>query len=233
MWGFAKKQVTLVPAEVGGIRVRPSARARHMSLSVDPRLGDVVLTWPRGTSEKKALQFINKSQDWILRTKARAPKSSRFAANGRLSVLGKEYQIVHARGRSLTRIEGDQIIVHGAPEHLPRRLRDFLKEIAKGILTEKTAEKLALLHLRPAGLRVIDPKTRWGSCAADGDLMFSWRLILTPPVVLDYVVAHEVAHRVHMNHSKKFWALCAELAQDAKEGRAWLKKNGGEVIQCR
>ena len=80
---------------------------------------------------------------------------------------------------------------------------------------------------------MIDPKTRWGSCAPDGSMMFSWRLILAPPDVLDYVVAHEVAHRIHMNHSPKFWALCASLTADAGEAKRWLKKNGHALMAYR
>lgn len=229
MWGFTKKQVTPAPAEVAGIRVRHSKRARRLALFIDRAQGDVVLTWPLGASEKKVLRFIEKNHGWIAQARARTPRPRCFTPGLALSILNKTYDIIHLPGRGLTRMESDRIVVRGAAAHFSRRLKDFLKEQAKQVLTQKTAEKLSRLGLAPASLRVIDPKTRWGSCSSKGDLMFSWRLVLMPPVVLDYVVAHEVAHRVHMNHSKKFWALCAELSENAAYARDWLKKNGTEI----
>jgi predicted metal-dependent hydrolase len=125
------------------------------------------------------------------------------------------------------------LIVHGRPEHMSRRIKDFLKEKAREVLEDIAGEKLSDINQKPAGVRVIDPKTRWGSCSPDGRMMFSWRLILAPPEVLDYVVAHEVAHRIHMNHSRKFWALCASLTGDAGTSRRWLRTHGSALMAYR
>jgi predicted metal-dependent hydrolase len=218
------------PPEISGIPVRVSSRARRMSLRVDTKTGDVVFVWARRTTPEKAARFIEDNRRWIELRRAEKIERHPVADGMTLDVLGVRYTVHHAGGRGLARFDGDRIVVHGSSEHMERRLKDFLKKTAQEILTEKSTEKSFLLGLSPPPVRVIDPKTRWGSCGADGKLMYSWRLILTPPDVLDYVVAHEVAHRVHMNHSRRFWALCLSLCDNGVASRRWLKKNGQNVM---
>lgn len=225
-----KKRPIEAPAEVAGVKVRVSHRARRMALRVDMKAGEVVLTWPRGTSERKALAFIEENQRWIETSRRKLVAPQPFAHGGKISIYGREYEIVRKDGRGLTRLEEAALIVHGRPEHISRRIKDFLKETARDVLTEAAAQKLDQLNLKQTSIRIVDPKTRWGSCGPDGRMMFSWRLILTPPEVLDYVVAHEVAHRVHMNHSRKFWVLCASLTADAAAARKWLKAHGSALM---
>lgn len=225
-----KKPRTPPPAEIAGIRVRENRRARRLSLRVDARLGDVVLTWPPSATEKSALRFITENQSWIDTQRARLPVPQRFAAGTQVMIYGETFTIVHAAGRGVTRLEGQNLIVHGQPEHIGRRVCDFLKETARHVLEDKAAEKLEKIGKQPSDIRVIDPKTRWGSCSPDGRMMFSWRLILTPRHVLDYVVAHEVAHCIHLNHGRRFWALCAELAEDAVSGKRWLRTHGTTIM---
>ena len=201
-----------------------------MALRVDVKAGDVVLTWPRGTSERSALRFIEQNQGWIEQRRKKLLPSQPFTDGGKIFIYGRECEIVRKDGRGVTCLEADRLVVYGRAEHMSRRIRDFLKETARELLTDVAAQKLEQLGLGLADVRVIDPKTRWGSCSPDGRMMFSWRLILTPPQVLDYVVAHEVAHRVHMNHSRKFWALCASLTEDAAAARRWLKTHGSAVM---
>ena len=221
----------IVPAEVGGVRVKPSVRARRLSLRIDARAGDVVLVWPRRASEKSALQFVCENRRWIETQKSRLTGERLLQAGDKVSVRGCDYVIEHRSGRGVTRFEGDAIVVHGDIAHFPRRLRDFLKKESRRVLTECAREKTRELNLYFKSLRVIDPNTRWGSCGHDGRLMFSWRLILAPEDVLDYVVAHEIAHLVHMNHSKKFWALCASLTKDAAASRRWLREHGMRLLR--
>lgn len=231
MFGLLKKTVPVaarkpVPSEIDGVRVKPSARARRMSLRLDVKLGDVVLVWPKRASEAGARRFIEKNKEWIAQSRRKATPPQVFAEGGVISVQGQDFVIVRRDGRGVARLEGDALIVHGKPEYLHRRVKDFLKAQARAVLEESAARKQEQLGLVPKTIRVIDPRTRWGSCAPDGRLMFSWRLILAPPPVLDYLVAHEVAHRVHMNHGRRFWALCDSLAENAGAARRWLKKNG-------
>ena len=122
----------------------------------------------------------------------------------------------------------DQRIVRvsGRSEHAPRRLLDYLKREARKTLTARTQELTSRIGLAPKRITVRDTESRWGSCSADRALSFSWRLILAPPFVLDYVVAHEVAHMRHMNHGPRFWNLVRELVGDVDSPQAWLSANG-------
>jgi predicted metal-dependent hydrolase len=106
------------------------------------------------------------------------------------------------------------------------RVKRFLMAEAKFELQRRVAQHAALLRVAPAGLTVKDTRSRWGSCTADGTLSFSWRVILAPPYVLDYLAAHEVAHLAEMNHSARFWALVRRCAPDYARGRAWLRRHG-------
>lgn len=218
------------PSEIDGVRVRASKKARRLSLRVDLRGGDIVLTWPRNASEKTARAFIEEHRHWIASRRQKIEKPGPLAEEGRIYIHGEAYEIVRQTGRGVACLKEGKLIIYGAPEHQSRRLRDFLKKTAAAILAEKAAEKLERLRLKPAPIRVIDPRTRWGSCSPDGRMMFSWRLILAPPNVLDYVVAHEVAHRLHMNHSRKFWDLCRSLTADADGARRWLRTHGTHLM---
>lgn len=218
------------PAAIDGVRVVPNSRARRLSLRVDAKLGDVVLTWPKRTSLRAAEKFVRDNRAWIEKHRARLTPARAFAAGEQLTLGGAVYTIRHADGRGLTRIEGDDIVVHGDAAHVHRRVRDFIKAEALRQLTQLSHEKSASLGLKPSGVRVLDPKSRWGSCGPDGRLMYSWRIILAPRAVMDYLVAHEVAHRVHMNHGPAFWRLCASLTTDAKSSRRWLNEHGKTLM---
>lgn len=232
MFRTVRRKPESIPVEISGIRVKPSPRARRMALRVETRSGDIVLTWPsRGASEKHARRFIEENRGWIESQRRKITTAKVFENGAVVSVLGRDFVIEQKSGRGLSRFEDGRIIVHGTADHLSRRVKDFLKKHALEILSARVQEKTAMLGLKQTSIRIIDPKTRWGSCAPDGRLMFSWRLILAPEEVLDYVVAHEVAHRVHMNHSRKFWALCLTLCDNGVAARRWLKKNGAELMR--
>ncbi|TAL34808.1 MAG: M48 family peptidase [Alphaproteobacteria bacterium] len=221
-----------IPLDIGGVRVKPSSRARRFSLRVDAKAGDVVFTWPLKSrvSLERAQRFVETHRGWIEDQRRKSADAIPFAPGATLHIAGAPCVIEHAPGRGLTRLEEGRIVVHGQPEHLPRRVKDFLKNEAMRALKRLSDEKASTLGLPPAPVRILDPKTRWGSCGPDGKLMYSWRLLLAPPEVMDYVVAHEVAHRVHLNHSRRFWALCAGLTADAAASRRWLRQNGRRLL---
>jgi predicted metal-dependent hydrolase len=142
---------------------------------------------------------------------------------------GEEYLIVEGEsGRSPVSIDhaARVIRVAGRSEHAPRRILDFLKREARKSLDSRTVEYAKAIGTSPKRITVRDTASRWGSCSTTRALSFSWRLILAPPFVLDYVVAHEVAHLRQMNHGPRFWALVRELAGDIDLPQAWLSKNG-------
>lgn len=218
------------PDNIGGVRVKKSTRAKRMALRLDPKLNDIVLVVPKRTSVVSATRFVTENGRWIADQRAKTPPLEKFQAGMQVSVYGRDYTITHKAGRGAAHFDGNEIVVRGGAEHLSRRLRDFLKSEAEKILREKTFEKTKHLGLAPKAVRVMDPKSRWGSCGTDGRIMYSWRLLLAPPDVLDYVVAHEVAHRVHMNHGRKFWMLCLSLCDNGAASRRWLRSHGQTLM---
>lgn len=228
------------PLRVTGLAVplelRESPRARRLSLRVDPMRDLIQVVVPRGIGEDEVRRFVGRHLDWVQARLAAIPPRQPFTDGARVPVLGRDHVIRHdpvhrgAPRRSL-RPEGAEIRVGGDPDFLARRVRDFLKAEARRELAARARAKAALLGARVAAVSVRDTRSRWGSCSAQGRLSFSWRLILTPEPVLDYVVAHEVAHLREMNHSRRFWELCARLTGDIQGSRAWLKANGARLMR--
>ena len=128
-------------------------------------------------------------------------------------------------------IEGSDIIVTGAADFLRRRVYDFLRAEARRRILPLVAQKSALAGLRPLRVTMKDTRSRWGSCAPNGSLAFSWRLVMAPPFVQDYVAAHEVAHLRHMNHGKRFWRLVDRLTPHTAEAIAWLRLEGSRLLR--
>ena len=133
-------------------------------------------------------------------------------------------------GRGATHVaDGPAIVVAGAPEHLRRRVVDFLKREAKRDLEPAVMGYAARLGVTVKAIRLRDQTSRWGSCSATGHLSFSWRLVMAPPFVLDYLAAHEVAHLREMNHSRRFWRLVESICPATEAARAWLSAQGGAL----
>ncbi len=123
-----------------------------------------------------------------------------------------------------------EIRVRGDPLHLPRRVRDHLARLARDELARRARPLADRIGCQIARVNVRDTKSRWGSCSANGNLSFSWRLILAPEAVVDYVVAHEVAHLVEMNHGPRFWRLVDRLAPGNARQRAWLNRHRARLL---
>ncbi|WP_085555288.1 M48 family metallopeptidase [Azospirillum agricola] len=219
------------------LELRESARATRMTLRVDPGRGLVQVVIPVGVSETDARHFIGRHDGWLRARIAALPPSLPFEDGASIPYLGAEHAIRHTPElRGATRIEDGVLLVGGQAGHVARRVRDFLVNEARRELATRAREKAATIGARVAAVTVRDTKSRWGSCSSTGRLSFSWRLILTPEPVLDYVVAHEVAHLREMNHSARFWALCASLttgmgAAGVETPRAWLKANGTRLLR--
>ncbi|MBI3507090.1 MAG: M48 family metallopeptidase [Proteobacteria bacterium] len=220
----------LVPGETTDVRVRRNPRARRISVRVDAADGTVALTVPWHTPVEEGLRFARRQGDWLRARLAAVPARIEFADGAAFEFLGARLTVRRAAGR-LTKREGDVLLVGGAPEFVARRVRDWLKREARTLLTAKAHALAARVGRKVKAVRIADPRTRWGSAASDGTLAFSWRLVLSPPEVLDYVVAHEVAHLRHMNHGAHFWALVGELAGDVTAPRAWLAANGAKLLR--
>lgn len=216
------------------IAVRVHARARSYRL----RLGDAgraVLTVPSYGHPEEAEAFVHRQRHWLETRLKRAVGPRPFVEGGVVPLRGVPHAIL-ATGRirgavTVGEAEGTPVVhVPGTPEHLGRRLTDWLKAEAKSDLDICVSRHAANLFVRPTGLALRDQSTRWGSCSAKGRLNFNWRLVLAPGFVLDYVAAHEVAHLREMNHSPAFWATVARTLPDFERGRAWLKSHGRELM---
>lgn len=209
------------------IVLRRSARARRYTLRVSPADGRVTLTLPPRGREAEALAFARARGDWIRATLAALQPPEPVAPGLRLPVEGERLTLVAAPVRSPRR-EGDALLVPEGP-HAAHHAAAWLKLLARARLAAACDRHAAALGRRHARLVLRDPRARWGSCSAAGTLMFSWRLIMAPPEILDYVAAHEVAHLAEMNHSARFWALVAGLCPDFRARRLWLRAEGGAL----
>jgi len=205
--------------------------ARRIRLSIDPASGRVRLVLPRRAALKPALAWAEGKRDWIAAQRAALPTPQPYAPGLTLSVADAPVTIVRdERARRALVRDGDRLLVAGPPETLPRRVETWLKRTALDLLTAETAEFAGRAGVTVATVGVGDPRGRWGSCASTGAIRYSWRLLLAPGWVRRATVAHEVAHRVHMNHGAAFHALVATLLEDdPTPARAWLRTHGAAL----
>ena len=213
------------------LTVRRSALARRMRLAVDPRDGAVKLTLPRRAALAPALKWAESQRAWIEQTLAKLPAHEALGAGSVIPFEGEELRIEWRAGGSRTvKREGEQLIVGGPEEMVKARVLRWLRAEAARILDAETREVAARAGVTVGRVRVGDPRSRWGSCSSNGDIAYSWRLILMPPAVREATVVHEVAHRLHMHHGPEFHAEVERLLGRApKRERAWLKAHGAAM----
>jgi predicted metal-dependent hydrolase len=210
------------------VQIRRSAQAKVMRLRVDPRTGAVLLTVPKRVSVKRAMAWASEQQAWIERQLAAVPSPAALAPGEIVPLHGIPHRIDWSSDRPrAVRIEDGRIVAGGPAEMLEPRLLRWLKAHALALFTRETHEYATKAGVTVAKVGVGDPLSRWGSCSSSGAIRYSWRLILAPDPVRRATVAHEVAHRVHMNHGPDFHALVADLFEgDPGPARAWLKREG-------
>jgi len=203
-------------------------------LRIDASGEAVDLTLPRRCSRAEALRFLEANRGWLEKRIAALPPRIVFAAGEAIPVFDVPHVIRHAgaaRGRGAAWIEAGEIHVAGDPAFLARRVRDFLRELAKRELDRRARAMAVTIGHQVKRVGVRDTTSRWGSCARTGNLSFSWRLIFAPEAVLDYVVAHEVAHLAVMNHGPRFWRLVERLHPGTKQQRLWLSRNRARLLR--
>ena len=174
------------------------------------------------------MAFVATQEAWLRRALAGLPVVTGVGIGSVLPVEGRLLKVVSGPGR-VVRIEGDALVVPGDAAQAGRRVLTFLKALARTRLVAASDRYAALVGRRFTAISLRDVRSRWGSCTAAGGLMYSWRLVMAPPDVLDYVAAHEVAHLVEMNHSAAFWAVVTRLRPDWKRQRDWLRGEGGAL----
>lgn len=233
--------------------LRRSARARRFTLQVNEARRGAVLTMPTYSSFKEAEAFLARHLDWLKDHLAGLPEPVPFRTGAIVPLRGLTH-VVHFAGpmrrRGVVWIEEHEdeaiapawpdiaaepaaglprLCVAGSEAHAPRRLRDWLKREAREDLGLRVAIHAKRLGLAPKRITVRDQSTRWGSCSSSGTLSFSWRLILAPPFVLDYLAAHEVAHLAHMNHGPRFWRLLERTMPRLNDAQNWLQTHGARL----
>lgn len=220
--------------EVGGqvlpVRVRVSPRAVRMTLRYIPRDNCLTVTAPPGISARFLRGFLTDHADWIGRRLTAAPDRVPFLPGQRIPVAGQDRLIRHdPQGRRGIHLTDTELILTGPVEKPENRVRDYLIRLARQDITTCCQALSALAAGRVRRISVRDTRSRWGSCSAQGDLSFSWRLVMAPPSVLRYVVAHELAHLAELNHSPRFWAEVTRLMPDHAAPRDWLKRHGSRL----
>jgi predicted metal-dependent hydrolase len=215
------------------LTLKRNARARRIILRLDRSGRGVQITLPLRASRLKALDFAKSHSDWIKSRIAKVPERIAFAPGAVIPLRGVPHEIRHVPTlRAALRVSPSDgpglgiIEIGGEASQLARRCRDWLKVQAKNDLMAASAAHAEAMGTSFRKVAVRDQTSRWGSCSTTGQLSYSWRLILAPPFVLDYVTAHEVAHLKHMNHGVRFWTLVKRHCPDLDRARAWMRANG-------
>lgn len=208
------------------VELRRSARAKRLSLRVSRLDGRVTLTIPQRGSERDALGFLHEREEWLRGHVTSVAPVRKVTVGGRVLIEGREVPIVATNTR--------RPVLHEDALHVPAdatgsRVQAFLKLRARDQLAGASDHYARALGKSYTRLSLRDTRSRWGSCSSKGTLMYSWRLVMAPPEVLNYVAAHECAHLVEMNHSAAFWAVVARLMPDYDLHRHWLRENGDRL----
>lgn len=207
------------------VQLRRSARTRRFSLRVSRLDGRVTLSMPLRAPESAALAFLRDQESWLRQTLAGMVQPAQVALGDQVPVEGRMLTLTAGTGRGV-RVQGESLMVPGDAAMAGARVAGFLKTLARTRLAAASDRYAAQIGRRVERITLRDTRSRWGSCAHDGALMYSWRLIMAPPAVLDYVAAHEVAHMIEMNHSADFWAVVERLYPRWQVQRKWLHDQG-------
>ena len=210
------------------VALRPHARARAVRLRLNERAGHLVLSYPKRMSRRSVLDWARKQSDWAQRQIGQIAPASPFECGQLIPFRGDEVRLLWEQSAPRTPTFHDQHLVAGGPaESFPGRIDRYLRSEARRELSARTAETASRAGVTVRSVSVGDAVSRWGSCSASGAIRYNWRLILAPPQILEWVVAHEVAHRRHMNHGEAFRRLERELYEgDVSEARAELRRLG-------
>jgi predicted metal-dependent hydrolase len=215
------------------VRWNRSRRARRVSLRIDPHAGAVVVTLPPRTARRAGMALLHAHAAWVRESLAALAPATPLTPGAMVPIAGVPHRIrlVPGTRREEAWIEAGVIRTPGPRAAVPAQLLRLLRANVQHRIDVVAARHAALLGVHVAGIRLKDTRSRWGSCAPNGMLAFSWRLAMAPEWVLDYVVAHEVAHLRELNHSDRFWRHVARLCRDRAAAVAWLKAEGPRLLR--
>ena len=218
------------------MRLSVNPRARRISIRIDPRAGEVVLVAPRERLLDDAVAFARSRIDWISQRLDARPQGTPLEPGYSIPVHGIVTRLeatgTNAAARLTEDPSGPVIRSGGEGDAFSRRVESLLKRLARQALIERTETHLNALSQSGAGqgpvrVSIVDTRSRWGSCSPHNrTIRYSWRVVLAPPAVLDYLAAHEVAHLVHADHSPAYWSVVHRLVGDHRPFRAWLRAKG-------
>jgi predicted metal-dependent hydrolase len=216
------------------LTVREHAQATRITLRIEPGGRALRLTIPRGLKMREVDSFLARHDEWLRMKLSKFQPDAGLRPGAAIDLRGAAHRIVHTgslRGLTEAAVEdGAPVIrVSGLEDHLGRRLEAFLKKQARIDLEARVSVHAAAIGKPVRSISMKDTRSRWGSCSSDGNLSFSWRIVMAPPVVIDYLAAHEVAHLKEMNHGPGFWMLCQALCPRMEEARRWLKLHGSQL----
>lgn len=218
------------------VEVRRHPAARRLTLRVSRTRRAVIVTLPVQCGLDEAGSFLNRNIDWVRARLDSLPPPVPFRHGVYFPLRGIAHRTIFADNGTRTRLvhrlttsSHPELIVPGAGETAARRLQRWLADEARRDLEARVSLHASAVGRRPTRINVRDQSSRWGSCSTTGALSFSWRLVLAPPAVLDYVAAHEVAHLVEMNHGPRFWALVAKLCPNLDDSKRWLQLYGMDL----
>jgi len=225
------ERIHVVAGRALPLKVVENDRARRLTLRIAPGGEGLRITVPPGLSAREVDRFLERHQGWLEEKLRKMPDQPRVRPGIKIPLRGVPHLIVHEPGTrgtvTVKTVDGQPaVVVNGDIRHLPRRIADFLKREAKHDIEILVARHTATVGRRAKAIRYKDTSSRWGSCTSEGVLSFSWRIMMAPPAVINYLVAHEVAHLKEMNHGPRFWKLCETLCPDTERCKAWLKRNG-------
>ncbi len=241
MQSSSKTRSRTVALSVQGIgvpvEVRRHSGARRLTLRVSKTRRAVVVTLPSSCRIEEADRFLKTHAEWVRDRLGRVPEPVPLADGATIPLRGIPHRVSMTgpvRGAPVVSVDASargmpRLLVAGRQEHAPRRLKDWLVAEAHKDLDRCVTCHAGKLGVRARHIALRDQVSRWGSCSASGLLSFSWRLILAPAFVLDYVAAHEVAHLVEMNHGPRFWKLVARCVPRLEEAKHWLRNEGTDL----
>ncbi len=223
------------PAFPPYIELKRSARAKRVSLRLNPAKRSFTLTMPRWMNEQSAYDFMIANQQWMDDQLQKLPNTVSFIDGQILPLFGQDHTLVIQPNPSAARtkitLDNKTLTVLTHSNNPAARIETYLKKIGKKRMSQIAHKKAASIDKTIRSISLRDTKSRWGSCSEDNKIMLSWRLIFAPYDAMDYVIAHEVAHLTHMDHSKAFWSLCRELSDNFIDGQYWMREHGNELLR--
>ncbi len=205
-------------------------RQKNLRLSLKPT-GEILLSAPFYCAEKTAVAFAQKNIEWIRKNIKKENNHIMFKSGDTVSILGKNYQITLSKEKkSGITVSDDKLFINAEESFIHRRISNYAKKELL-IYSQKKAEQFCrIINKNYKNISLKNTSTRWGSCSSQNNLNFCWKIAFAPLFVIDYLIAHEVAHLKEMNHSLEFWKTVALFNVNQAEAEIWLRKNGKNLM---